>query len=109
MGCEAGGAYDRFRAVHDLLGHARPGLGFDRDGEFTAWRRQDRLHGPLARRALATELHGQHSVAWTTGGPAEPRPVLLDPHLVARSVAAAVPADAPAARAVTTGACSHPS
>src|SRR5689334_16545383 len=27
------GAYDRFRAVHDIVGHARLGLGFDRDGE----------------------------------------------------------------------------
>jgi hypothetical protein len=88
MGSEAGGAHDRFRAVHDVLGHARWRLGFDRDGEFTAWRLQDRLHGPLARRALATELHGQHSVRWTTGAPVAPRPVLLDPRLVRRSVTA---------------------
>ena len=28
--CCPGGAYDRFRAVHDILGHVRPALGFDR-------------------------------------------------------------------------------
>ncbi|HKA03543.1 MAG TPA: hypothetical protein VKD67_04420, partial [Acidimicrobiales bacterium] len=25
MGCDVGGAYDRFRAVHDVVGHARLG------------------------------------------------------------------------------------
>src|SRR5262245_43963014 len=41
MGNELGGSYDRFRAVHDALGHARLRLGFDRDGEFTVWRAQE--------------------------------------------------------------------
>ena len=83
-----GGAYDRFRAVHDVLGHARLRLGFDRHGEFTAWRAQHRLHTPLARWALATELHGQHSVLWTTGRLAEPKAILLDPRILRRSVLA---------------------
>jgi hypothetical protein len=56
------GAYDRFRGVHDVSGHARLQLGFDRDSEFAAWRFQERFHSPLARRAHAAELHGQHSV-----------------------------------------------
>jgi hypothetical protein len=85
MSCEVGGAYDRFRAVHDLVGHVIPGLGFDRDGEFTAWLRQDRLHSPLARWALATELHAEHSVRWTTGAPAEHKALLLDRVLLARA------------------------
>jgi hypothetical protein len=85
LGNEPGGAYDRFRAVHDILGHARLRLGFDRDGEFAVWLTQERLHGPLARRALATELHGQHSVRWTTGQPAEPKAVLLEPELLRRT------------------------
>jgi hypothetical protein len=85
IGNEPGGAYDRFRAVHDILGHARLRLGFDRDGEFAVWLTQERLHGPLARRALATELHGQHSVRWTTGQLAEPKAVLLEPELLCRS------------------------
>ncbi len=89
MGGELGGAYDRFRGVHDVLGHARLGLGFDRDGEFTVWRSQARHHSPLARWALATELHGQHSVLWTTGEMAPPKAVLLDPRVLRRSIAAA--------------------
>jgi hypothetical protein len=85
MGSGAGGAYDRFRAVHDIIGHAELRLGFDRHGEFATWLFQERLHSPLARRALATELHGQHSVYWTTGRMAEPKPILLDPRLLRRS------------------------
>ena len=34
---EPGGAYYRFRAVHDLIGHVATGYGFDRDGEYSAW------------------------------------------------------------------------
>jgi hypothetical protein len=90
MGAEAGGAYDRFRAVHDVMGHARMRLGFDRHGEFAAWRSQERFHGRLARRALATELHGRHSVLWTTGDFAEPKAILLDPRLLHRSVTASL-------------------
>ena len=85
MDSAPGGAYDRLRAVHDIVGHARSGLGFDRDGEFVAWLTQERLHSPLARRALATELHGRHSVCWTTGHFAEPKAVLLDPDLIRRT------------------------
>jgi hypothetical protein len=82
---ERGGAYDRFRAVHDILGHARLRLGFDRDSEYAVWLGQERFHSPLARRALATELHGRHSVRWTTGELAEPKAVLLDPALLRRT------------------------
>jgi hypothetical protein len=85
MGCEIGGAYDRFRAVHDVLGHAHLGVGFDREGEYATWRFQEKFHGPLARRALATELHAEHSVRWTTGELPEHKAVLLDERLVARS------------------------
>jgi hypothetical protein len=95
MGCERGGAYDRFRAVHDVMGHARLRLGFDRDGEFRAWRSQERFHSRLARRALATELHGRHSVLWTTGELAEPKAILLDPRLLRRSVTASLPNPTP--------------
>jgi hypothetical protein len=80
-----GGSYDRFRAVHDALGHARTRRGFDRDGEYAAWLRQERFHSPLARRALASELHGQHSVRWTTGEIARPKAVLLDASLLQRA------------------------
>jgi hypothetical protein len=85
MDSTRGGAYDRFRAVHDILGHAGLALGFDRNGEFAVWLYQARFHSPLASRALATELHGQHSVYWTTGRMAEPKAILLDPQLLRRS------------------------
>jgi hypothetical protein len=85
LGCERGGPYDRFRAVHDILGHAWLGAGFDRDGEFTTWVAQERQYGGLARWALATELHGEHSVYWTTGEPTEHKGILLQPELLARA------------------------
>jgi hypothetical protein len=85
LGCEVGGAYDRFRAVHDLIGHVGPGLGFDRDGEYAAWLTQDRLFQGLARWALATELHAEHSVLWTTGVLAEHKAILLEPLLLFRA------------------------
>jgi hypothetical protein len=85
IGNEPGGAYDRFRAVHDILGHARTRLGFDRDAEFAVWLAQERFHTPLARKALATELHGQHSVRWTTGEIAEPKAIVLDAALLRRA------------------------
>jgi hypothetical protein len=89
LGCEVGGEYDRFRAVHDILGHAYLGVGFDRDGEYATWRFQERCHSPLARRALATELHGEHSVRWTTGELPEHKATLLDERVIARSRAGA--------------------
>jgi hypothetical protein len=89
LGSELGGCYDRFRAVHDLLGHVESGHGFDRDGEYAAWLLQHRLHTGLARWALATELHGENSVLWTTGEFAEHKATLLDPGLLRRSYLAA--------------------
>jgi hypothetical protein len=85
MECEVGGAYDRFRAVHDVLGHAYLGVGFDRDGEYATWRFQERFHSPLARRALATELHAEHSVRWTTHELPEHKAVLLDERVISAS------------------------
>jgi hypothetical protein len=80
-----GGAYDRFRAVHDLIGHVRYGYGFDRHGEFAAWLAQDRLHSGPARRALATELHAENSVLWTTGTLAEHKAALLPTQVLDRA------------------------
>jgi hypothetical protein len=85
MGCEVGGAYDRFRAVHEVLGHGYLDVGFDRDGEHAAWIFQERFHSPLARQALATELHGEHSVRWTTGDLPEHKATVLDEQLIGRS------------------------
>jgi hypothetical protein len=78
----AGGTYDRFRAVHDIVSHGWLGYGFDRDGEFSAWLAEDRMYDGLARSALATELHAEHSVRWTTGDVAEHKASLLAPWIV---------------------------
>ena len=71
--------------MHDVLGHGLLQVGFDRHGEFAAWRFQERFYSKLARQALATELHGEHSVRWTTGELPEHKAVLLDERLVRRS------------------------
>ena len=80
-----GGAYDRFRAVHDIVSHARLGFSFDRHGEFSAWLAEDRMYTGLARWALATELHAEHSVLWTTGTLAAHKATLLPAGLVEAS------------------------
>src|SRR4051812_46425630 len=85
LGNEVGGAYDRFRAVHDLIGHVGTRLGFDRDGEYGAWLIQDRWYTGLARLALGTELHGEHSVWWTTGKMAEHKATLIDCEALAKA------------------------
>jgi hypothetical protein len=92
LGCAPGGDYDRFRVLHDVVGHVLPGFGFDRDGEFCAWQLQHRQYRGLARWALATELHAQHCVLWTTGELAEPKPMLLDRRVLRASMSAATAA-----------------
>jgi hypothetical protein len=80
-----GGTYDRLRVVHDLVSHAWLGFGFDRHGEFSGWLAEDRLYRGLARWALATELHAEHSVRWTTGTVADHKAALLAPAIVRSS------------------------
>jgi hypothetical protein len=80
-----GGDYDRFRAVHDIVSHGWLQHGFDRDGEFRAWRIEHAMYTGLARRALATELHAEHSVLWTSGDLADHKAVLLEARLLNRS------------------------
>jgi hypothetical protein len=80
-----GGAYDRFRAVHDLVSHAWLGHGFDRHGELSGWLVEDRGYRGLARWALATELHAEHSVRWTTGDVADHKATLLAPWILRAS------------------------
>jgi len=77
--CEFGGEFDRFRAVHDLIGHAWCGYGFDLDGECAAWCAQDRLHSGPARLALATELYGVNAARGILGEAPDLRALLLTP------------------------------
>jgi hypothetical protein len=85
LGCHLGGPFDRLRAVHDLVGHVRTGFGFGLDDELAAWRVQDRLHGPLARRALATELLAVNSARSIIGETPGQKAVLLSPGLLDRA------------------------
>jgi hypothetical protein len=82
LGCEFGGAFDRFRAVHDLIGHVRAGLGFELGDEMRAWRIQDRQYGPLAGRALATEILAINCAREVLGGAPEQKAMLLRPESV---------------------------
>jgi hypothetical protein len=79
LGCELGGPFDRFRAIHDLVGHVIPGFGFDLAGEYAAWLTQSRMHGGLARRALATELYGVNSARWVAGEAPDHKAMLIEP------------------------------
>ena len=60
-------ANDIFRAVHDYMGHAKPGVGFRAAGEEAAYQSHAGMFSPLARRALASETRGQNS--WLNYGP----------------------------------------
>jgi hypothetical protein len=71
--------FDRFRAVHDLIGQAWCGYGFDLDDECAAWFIQDRLHSGLARFALATELYGVNAARSIVGEAPHLKALLLPP------------------------------
>jgi len=58
---------DLFRFVHDVFGHAKPGVGFRAAGEENAYQSHAGMFSPLARKALATETRGQNS--WLNYGP----------------------------------------
>jgi hypothetical protein len=81
LDCGFGGAFDRFRAIHDFIGHVRTGFGFDLAGEMSAWHVQDRLHSPLARLALATEICGVNCARWIAGEPPDLKAMLFEPEI----------------------------
>lgn len=58
---------DVFRAIHDIYGHVKEGLGFRAEGEDNAYRQHNAMFSPLAQQALATETRGQNS--WVNYGP----------------------------------------
>ena len=53
---------DRFRAVHDVFGHAATGRGFSRNGEEAAYLSHRQMFPRSAQAALASETRGQNSV-----------------------------------------------
>lgn len=58
---------DRFRAVHDLLGHCLTGRGFNSHGEEAAYRAHSLVFSSEARLALATESRGQNHAGLALG------------------------------------------
>jgi hypothetical protein len=75
--CRPGGPYDRFRAVHDIVGHGFGQRGFDAEGEYSAWRVQNCQYSGLARLALATELRAEYAVLRKTGEFAEHKALII--------------------------------
>lgn len=71
--------YDRFRAVHDVFGHAVIGGGFDRHGEYQAWLIHAAMYTGAGRDAMSTEYHGVNSAQWAgdPGSPGTGKSVLL--------------------------------
>jgi len=53
---------NKFRGVHDLLGHAAWGNEFGPSGEMSAYFDHSQMFSPLAQKAMATETLGQNSV-----------------------------------------------
>jgi hypothetical protein len=61
------GTLDRLRIVHDVLGHAALGLGFDVQSEYATWLQCRLLFSPRARAAAFTELVGAVTTYVATG------------------------------------------
>jgi hypothetical protein len=76
--------YDRFRAVHDVFGHAGIGSGFDRHGEYQAYLAHASMYYGDGHRAMASEYHGVNSAAWSgeQGSPGTGKSVLLPEVLI---------------------------
>jgi hypothetical protein len=60
-------ANDVFRAVHDVFGHAKYGVGFRAAGEENAFQAHARMYSPKALPAVTSETRGQNS--WVNFGP----------------------------------------
>jgi hypothetical protein len=74
-------AVDALRTVHDVLGHAALGLGFDLQSEYAAWRHCRPLFSPAARPAAFCELAGTVTAYVLTGIRPGFRPDLPPPGL----------------------------
>jgi hypothetical protein len=60
-------ANDVFRAVHDVFGHGKHGVGFRAGGEENAFQAHARMYSPEALPAVTSETRGQNS--WVNYGP----------------------------------------
>jgi hypothetical protein len=67
LGGAEGGVVDQLRAVHDVLGHAALGVGFDLQSEFATWLQCRTLFSAEARPAAFCELVGAVSAHVVSG------------------------------------------
>jgi hypothetical protein len=67
LGGEAGGAVDQLLVVHDVLGHAALGVGFDLQSEFATWLQCRALFSLEAQGAAFCELVGAVTTYVGTG------------------------------------------
>jgi hypothetical protein len=67
LGAEEGGVVDQLLVVHDVLGHAALGVGFDVQSEFATWLQCRTVFSAEARGAAFCELVGAVTAYVTTG------------------------------------------
>ena len=67
LGGVEGGVFDQLLVVHDVLGHAALGVGFDLQSEFSAWLQCRTLFSPEAQGAIFCELVGAVTTFVGTG------------------------------------------
>jgi hypothetical protein len=72
-------ANDVFRAVHDVFGHAKHGVGFRATGEENAFQSHARMYSPKALPAITSETRGQNS--WVNFGPFAEKNITANPLL----------------------------
>jgi len=72
-------ANDLFRAVHDVFGHAKHGVGFRAAGEENAFQSHARMYSPEALPAATSETRGQNS--WVNFGPYGQKNITANPLL----------------------------
>lgn len=76
---------ERFRAVHDIFGHAKGGNQFGPNGETSAYASHVQMFSREARPAVTTETLGQN--AWFNYGPHSHLPVTERPFAEQKAVA----------------------
>lgn len=72
---------DKFRAIHDVFGHAATGRGFDAHGEEAAWMAHSQMFTPHARGAMSSETRGQNSALHINGSFQAQKTALLPRHM----------------------------
>jgi hypothetical protein len=83
LGGAAGGVFDQLLVVHDVLGHAALGVGFDLQSEFSTWLQCRALFSPEAQGAAFCELVGAVTTFVGTGEKPPLRADLPPPELFA--------------------------